>query len=108
MPKKKYKKNDIKDVKDARKLLFLIIALISVIIIAIILMTPLLLEIISMHLAPTIGIKNAAIVSFFVSLIVMLIFAIFSGDGIIGELPFMIGGFFIFFVFLFLLISLIF
>jgi hypothetical protein len=45
------------------------------------------------------GLKSAAIVSFGVSLILILVMAIVSGgDAIFGELPFTIAGFLIFFV----------
>jgi hypothetical protein len=53
---------------------------------------------------PGLGLKNATIISFFVTTGLFIVFAIFSGDGLIGELQFMIGGFFLFFtIFTFLL-----
>ena len=55
------------------------------------------------------GRKNAAIVSFGVSLVVILIMAVVSGgDAIFGELPFTIAGFLIFFVIFWLMIAWIF
>jgi hypothetical protein len=55
------------------------------------------------------GLKNAAIVSFGVSLAVILVMAIVSGgDAIFGELPFTIAGFLIFFVIFWLMIAWIF
>jgi hypothetical protein len=55
------------------------------------------------------GLKGAAIVSFGVSLVLILIMAIVSGgDAIFGELPFTIAGFLIFFVIFWLMIAWIF
>lgn len=55
------------------------------------------------------GLKNAALISFAVSFVVILIMAIVSGgDAIFGELPFTILGFLIFFVIFWLLIAWIF
>jgi hypothetical protein len=55
------------------------------------------------------GLKDAALVSFGVSLVVILVMAIVSGgDAIFGELPFTILGFLIFFVIFWLMIAWIF
>jgi hypothetical protein len=59
--------------------------------------------------APGLGLKNAAVVSFAVSLVVILVMAVVSGgDAIFGELPFTILGFLIFFVVFWLMIAWIF
>ncbi|BAQ15552.1 hypothetical protein [Methyloceanibacter caenitepidi] len=55
------------------------------------------------------GLKNAALISFAVSLAVILVMAVASGgDAILGELPFTILGFLIFFVIFWLMIAWIF
>jgi hypothetical protein len=55
------------------------------------------------------GLKNAALISFGVSLAVILVMAIVSGgDAIFGELPFTIAGFLLFFVIFWLMIAWIF
>ncbi|MGH6748062.1 MAG: hypothetical protein ACRECI_01920 [Methyloceanibacter sp.] len=55
------------------------------------------------------GLKGAAIVSFGVSLVLILVMAVVSGgDAIFGELPFTIAGFLIFFVIFWLMIAWIF
>lgn len=46
---------------------------------------------------PGIGLKTAAVWSFFLTVAVMVVFAIVAGDSLIGEIQFMIGGFFTFF-----------
>ncbi len=59
--------------------------------------------------SPGLGLKSAAIVSFGVSLVVILVMAVVSGgDAIFGELPFTIAGFLIFFVIFWLMIAWIF
>jgi hypothetical protein len=55
------------------------------------------------------GLKNAALISFGVSLAVILVMAVVSGgDAIFGELPFTIAGFLLFFVIFWLMIAWIF
>lgn len=55
------------------------------------------------------GLKDAALISFAVSFVVILIMAVVSGgDAIFGELPFTILGFLIFFVIFWLMIAWIF
>lgn len=52
------------------------------------------------------GLKDAAIVSFAVSFVVILVMAVVSGgDAIFGELPFTILGFLIFFLIFWLMIA---
>jgi hypothetical protein len=59
--------------------------------------------------AAGLGLKNAALMSFGVSLAVILVMAVVSGgDAIFGELPFTIAGFLIFFVIFWLMIAWIF
>jgi hypothetical protein len=59
--------------------------------------------------APGLGLKDAALISFAVSLVVILVMAVVSGgDAIFGELPFTILGFLIFFVIFWLMIAWIF
>ncbi len=52
-----------------------------------------------------IGLKNAAIAAGVISVTVMIVFALAAGDGLIGEIQFMIPGFFLFFVFFWLMIA---
>ena len=55
------------------------------------------------------GLKTAALISFGVSFVAILIMAVVSGgDAILGELPFTIAGFLIFFVIFWLMIAWIF
>lgn len=54
------------------------------------------------------GLQMAALVAAIVSVLIMLVFALAAGEGLIGELQFMIPGFFLFFVFFWLLLAWIF
>jgi len=59
--------------------------------------------------SPGLGLKDAALVSFGVSLVLILVMAVVSGgDAIFGELPFTVLGFLIFFVIFWLMIAWIF
>lgn len=55
-----------------------------------------------------VGLKTAALWSFGVTVALMLVFAFAAGDSLIGELQFMLAGFFLFFVIITLLIAWIF
>ncbi len=68
---------------------------------------PLLVEA-SAALAPGIGLKTATLWGFGTTVALFLLFALVAGDGILGELPFMLGAFFTFFAILTLLIAWIF
>ena len=48
---------------------------------------------------PGLGLRSAAIIAAIVSFLVLIAFALASGDGIIGEIAFVIPGFFVFFLF---------
>ena len=65
-------------------------------------------EQVAIHFAPGLGLKSAAVISFFITVALLLIFIIASGDGGIGELPFVLVGFFLFFLFFWLMIAWIF
>jgi hypothetical protein len=58
--------------------------------------------------APGVGLRSAAMISFAVTLVVILVMALVAGEGIVGEIQFMIPGFAGFFIVLWLLIAWIF
>lgn len=99
---------DNKDKDESRKIAIALISLVVVLGIAILLMLPMLSEIVAVHLSPGLGLKDAAVISFFVTVVIMIVFAISSGDGLLGEIQFILGGFFLFFVIIWLLIAWIF
>jgi hypothetical protein len=63
---------------------------------------------IAAHLGPGVGLRTAALIAFFVTLGVLAVMAIVAGEGLIGEIQFMIIGFAGFFLVLWLLIAWIF
>lgn len=94
-----------KDEKEARTIAIALIVLVALLFIGGLFFLPMLAEFNQLYLAPGVGIKDAAVISFTVTVLVLIIFAVASGDGIIGEIQFMLVGFFAFFVVLWLLIS---
>lgn len=58
--------------------------------------------------APGVGLRTAAVISFVVTLVVLLVMAVVAGEGLVGEIQFMIPGFAAFFVVFWLLIAWIF
>lgn len=59
-------------------------------------------------LAPGVDLQAAALASFVVTVVLFVLFAVVAGDGLLGELQFMLAGFFTFFLILTLLIAWIF
>lgn len=99
---------DKKDKDESRKILIALISLVLVAAIGALLLLPALGEIVSVHMSPGLGMRDAAVISFFISIALLIVFAISSGDGLLGELQFMIAGFFAFFVIIWLMIAWIF
>ncbi|MEN8176497.1 MAG: hypothetical protein ABFS23_12085 [Pseudomonadota bacterium] len=64
-----------------------------------------LIEAVNTALAPGLGIKDAALWAFGITFVMFVVFAVAAGDGLIGELQFMLLGFFAFFVIITLLIA---
>lgn len=57
------------------------------------------------YLDQGLGLKTAAMISFGLTLAVLVVLLVAAGDGLIGEIQFVLPAFFIFFVFNFLLIA---
>lgn len=100
--------SDHNDKNESRKIVLAILALLIVLGAALVLMLPIFADVIATHFTPGLGLKDAAVVSFFVTIVVLILFAIASGDGLLGELQFILGGFFLFFVVFWLMIAWIF
>lgn len=94
-----------KDKKDARALAIVLIVLALALTIGALFAMPMLAEFNATFLAPGLGLRDAAIIAFLVTLAVLVIFAIAAGDGLLGEIQFMLLGFFAFFLVLWLLIA---
>jgi hypothetical protein len=89
---------------DVRILFVIFGAALAILVIALAFGGPML-EGVSAVFAEGMGLKAAAVWSFFVTLAVFVLLAIVAGDGLIGELQFMLGSFFTFFGILTLLIA---
>lgn len=99
---------DSKDKNESRRIAIVLIALVIVLGAGGLLLLPGLSEIATDHLSPGVGLRTAAVIAFFVSMVLMIVFAVASGDGLIGEVQFVIPGFLLFFVILWLMIAWIF
>jgi len=56
-------------------------------------------------LAPGVGLRSAAIASFVLTVVILVVFLFAAGDGLLGEIQFVLPAFFVFFVFNWLLIA---
>ncbi|MBB3169719.1 hypothetical protein [Simiduia aestuariiviva] len=97
--------SDSQDQKESRKLLIVIAIIVVALIAAVLLMMPMLTELVQTEFEPGVGMKQAAVISFFVTIVTLAFFAITAGDGLLGELQFMLAGFFSFFIVMWLLIA---
>ena len=101
--------SDLRDSRFALRILLGFSALVAFLVALIVLAAATTLPGISEWVAVTfdsgIGLKNAAIAAAVISVTVMIVFALAAGEGLIGEIQFMIPGFFLFFVFFWLMIA---
>lgn len=99
---------DSKDKKEARMLAVVLLVMFVALAVAAALALPALTELAATHLAPGLGLKDAALIAFFATLVIMVVFAVAAGDGFLGEIQFMLLSFFAFFVIIWLLLAWIF
>ena len=100
--------SDLKDRNDSRKILLSLTVLFIILILSIIFMFPQFFEILSTSTSSGLGLKDSAVVSFFVSLVLVTVLAMVSGDGLLGEVQFVVVGFLLFFIVFWLMIDWIF
>jgi len=100
--------SDLKDKNDSRKILIALTVLISILTLSVILLSPSFMEIISTGFSPGIDLKESAVISFFVTLILLTILTVVSGDGLLGEVQFVLIAFFVFFIIIWLMTAWIF
>lgn len=96
------------DQQKSLKMLALIVALLVLVGTAVALMLPLLSGFVDTHFAPGLDMRDAAIIAFFVTVVTLVVFAIAAGDGLLGELQYILGGFFSFFLIFWLMLAWIF
>lgn len=94
--------SDREDKKQARTTAVLISLILMVLIAGIVLLAPELFASIAPVFSEGVGLRTSAIISFFLTLIVMLVFTLAAGDGLIGEIQFVLPAFFVFFLFFWL------
>tara|TARA_R110001592_G_scaffold61158_22_gene186294 strand:- start:25017 stop:25325 length:309 start_codon:yes stop_codon:yes gene_type:complete len=90
------------------KIVIICAVLLGLVVVATMLFLPLATAFIDQHFSPGLNFKDAAVAAFFVTVVTLVIFALASGDGLLGELQFILSGFFGFFLVLWLLIAWIF
>ena len=100
--------DDARDRKAARTTGIALVVMVLILIGILVLLLPALGEFVATSLTPGVDLKAAALGSFIVTIVLFVLFAAVSGDGLIGELQFMLAGFFSFFLILTLLIAWIF
>ena len=100
--------SDLKDRNDSRKILLTLTVLFIILILSIIFIFPSFLEILSTSTSAGLGLKDSAVVSFFVTLVLVTILTLVSGDGLLGEVQFVLAAFFLFFIVFWLMIAWIF
>jgi hypothetical protein len=99
---------EAKDRKAARTIGLVLLALFVLLAIGTLMLYPMIASFAELHFTPGVGLKQAAVIAFFVTLTVFVVFAIAAGDGLIGELQYMLGGFLSFFLVVWLMVAWIF
>ena len=94
--------SDSADKRSARNTAVLLVLIVMSLIAGIVLLAPELLAAMEPVFSEGVGLRTSAIISFFVTLVVMLLFTLAAGDGLIGELQFVLPAFFVFFLFFWL------
>jgi hypothetical protein len=90
--------SDTDESNQALRMLLVFGVLLALLAVAGFMMWPLAVEFAGTQLAPGLGMRSAALISFFVTVLTMVVFTFAAGDGFIGEIQFMLAGFFSFFV----------
>ena len=97
--------SDQNDKNESRKILIALVSLVLIAAVGAILLFPAFSEIVSTQLAPGLGLRDSAVLSFFITLVIMIVFAVASGDGLLGEIQFILAGFFVFFIIIWLMLA---
>ncbi len=94
--------SDSADKRSARTTGVLLVLIVVTLVAGIVLLAPELFAAMEPIFSEGVGLRTSAIISFFVTLVVMLLFTLAAGDGLIGELQFVLPAFFVFFLFFWL------
>jgi hypothetical protein len=96
------------DKKSLLALVAIFVSLIGLLALATWFMLPLVADFFATYFSPGLGLRSAAVISFFVTIITLVIFAVAAGDGLLGELQFMLSAFLAFFLVIWLMLAWIF
>ena len=88
--------HDRRDRRDATRIAIALVGLAVLVGIILLIAGPAVQGFIGDSLAPGVGVKSAFIWGFGLTFAVFVVFALVSGDGVVGELPVMLGGFLVF------------
>ena len=99
---------DRKDKSEVRNIALALLVLVVLFVAASVLIAPMASDFNAHYFAEGVGPKDAAVISFFVTTVLMVLLALAAGDGLLGELQFVIGAFVSFFVVIWLLVAWIF
>ena len=100
--------NGDRDQREAKTIVVAMTLLAVLACVGVILLIPALQGVVAQQFSPGVGLKTSAVIAFFVTIALFVTFAVVAGDGLIGELQFMLAGFFGFFVICWLMIAWIF
>ena len=93
------------DIRDRKKTTVLIVSLSALLLVVAVTLVFLVGPIVLEATESGLGLGISAVIAFCVALIVLVVMALTAGDGLLGEIQFMIGGFIGFFVILWLMIA---
>jgi hypothetical protein len=96
---------DRRDRSESRRLATVLIALVVLVGGAMVLLLPSLGGLVASELEPGLGLRDAALIAFFTTAVLFIVFAVAAGDGLLGELQYMLGAFFLFFLIIWLLLA---
>ena len=99
---------DARDKHKARTAGLALLVLVVLVLGGVALLFPALDTFVASSLTPGMDLQTAALTAFGVTVVLFVLFAVVAGDGLIGELQFMLAGFFSFFLILTLLLAWIF
>lgn len=99
---------DRKDKNESRKIAIVLGILVLVLALGAVLLLPALGEIAAVHMTPGLGLRESAILAFFITVGLMIVMALVSGDGLLGEVQFILGAFLLFYLVIWLMMAWIF
>lgn len=84
---------DRQDKRQSRAVLLALVVVCLLLVAAGLMALPLLADVIDTYLQPGLGVKDAAVIAFFVTVGLLVVLAVAAGDGLLGELQYMLAAF---------------